>query len=173
MRVQFEYTTKDLADVAERSAQRSVVLRKRRRSAIAGWAALLCFALFFALKGQIWTRLGFASLSFVVLVVAYPYIFPSTMGTTYLKYYREMLGGDGPFVCEVQISSEGIVCRQSGAEIKHPWSSIAEILDTPGGVEFRYRPAGLLVVRDRAFGTPESRAAFTKLARQFAATSDG
>jgi hypothetical protein len=170
VKVQFEFTATELADVAERSAGRSVVLQERRRLGVAGWAALISFALFFALVGEVWTRLLYSILIFIVLVLAYPYVFPSGLRGYYRKYYREQLGGDGPFMCEVEIIPDGITCRQIGVEIKRKWSSVVEVVDTPEGVEFRHKPTGMLVVRDRAFETPQQRAEFIRLARDFIAS---
>jgi hypothetical protein len=81
------------------------------------------------------------------------------------EFYRERLGGDGPFTCEVELTSAGVVSRQLGQESLHPWSQVASVAEVPGGVEFIYRPIGSLLVRDRAFPDPQVRADFMSLAR--------
>jgi hypothetical protein len=83
-----------------------------------------------------------------------------------LGYYREQLGGDGPFICEVELSSVGLIIRQLGSETTHPWPNVASATEVSGGIEFIYRPMGALLVRDRAFQTPESRQQFLTLALQ-------
>jgi hypothetical protein len=83
-----------------------------------------------------------------------------------LSYYRERLGGDGPFTCEVELTADSLAIRQCGAELKYLWSSMTEIVDTPGGIEFAARGGGFLVVRDRAFLTPQQRSDFLLAARQ-------
>jgi hypothetical protein len=86
-----------------------------------------------------------------------------------VKYFRERLGGDGPFRCEVEIGEKGIVARQLGAESRHSWAQVASIGEIPDGIEFVYRPLGSLVVRDRAFATAQQRAEFLALARKLGA----
>ena len=86
-----------------------------------------------------------------------------------VKYFRERLGGDGPFRCEVEITDAGIIARQLGAESRHSWAQVVAITEIPGGIEFVYRPLGALVVRDRAFATAQQRAEFLKLARAYLA----
>jgi hypothetical protein len=95
----------------------------------------------------------------------------SSPNATYLKYYREQLGGDGPFLCEVEITPAGLTIRQIGIETKRPWSVVEEIVDTSDGLEFRCRIGGILVVRDRAFETAELRSVFLRRAKEFLASS--
>jgi hypothetical protein len=80
-------------------------------------------------------------------------------------FYRERLGGNGPFTCEVELTSAGVVSRQLGQELHHPWSHVASVSEVPGGIEFVYTPIGSLLVRDRAFPEPQVRADFVSLAR--------
>jgi hypothetical protein len=81
------------------------------------------------------------------------------------EFYRERLGGDGPFTCEVELTSAGVVSRQLGQETLHPWSQVASVAEVPGGVELIYRPIGSLLVRDRAFPDPQVRTDFLSQAR--------
>ena len=80
-------------------------------------------------------------------------------------FYRERLGGDGPFTCEVELTSAGVVSRQLGQESYHAWSHVASVSEVPGGIEFAYTPVGSLLVRDRAFTDAHVRADFVSLAR--------
>jgi hypothetical protein len=81
-----------------------------------------------------------------------------------LRYYREQLGGDGPFICEVELSPAGLITRQLGAETIHPWSHVVSATEVSGGIEFIFGPMGALLVRDSAFQTPEGREQFLTLA---------
>jgi len=167
MKVKFEFTAADAADVAQRSSERSKTIREQRLLARTSWAALLSFALFFVIDGPKIMRAIYATFVFFALQFLWQRWFRSSNPSSYLKYYRERLGGDGPFVCEVEITPEGVSARQYGAEIRWPWSNVAEIVDTPGAVEFRCKPVGLLVVRDRAFQTAQERAEFLQAAKNF------
>jgi hypothetical protein len=84
-----------------------------------------------------------------------------------VTFYREKLGGDGPFRCEVEIDASGVIIRQFGSETKHPWSQIESVSDSTGGIEFVYKPMGSLLVRDRAFANSAARAEFLALARGY------
>jgi hypothetical protein len=104
-------------------------------------------------------------------MVIYPRVSKSWSDRRYLKYYQEHLGGDGPFVCEVVITPEGVTTTQFGAETRRQWSGVKEIVDSPGAVEFVFRVGGMLVVRDRAFATPQQRLEFLTAARTYLAAT--
>jgi hypothetical protein len=79
--------------------------------------------------------------------------------------YRERLGGDGPFTCEVELTPAGVVSRQLGQETRHPWSHVASVSEVTGGIEIDYTPIGSLLVRDRAFPDAQARSRFIELVR--------
>jgi hypothetical protein len=70
-------------------------------------------------------------------------------------------------MCEVEIDAQGVTSMQCGAQTKRGWSGVKEILNTPGAVEFVFSGGGNLVVRDRAFHTPQQRAEFLEEAHRF------
>ncbi len=75
-----------------------------------------------------------------------------------------------PFLCEVEMTSDGITTKQGGAETKR-WSAVKEIVETPDSLDFVWHGGGLLVVRNRAFHTPELRSTYIRTAREFLASS--
>jgi hypothetical protein len=172
MRVQFEFTAADMADAAERAAAHSRTVREWRAQGRATWAALLSLALFFALQGRILTRAIYSLAIFIGLVLLYPHIFRSSPSAQYLNYYREKLGGDGPFICEVEITPEAVTTRQCGTEMKISWRNVTAVNDTPGGLELTWRSGGFAVIRDRAFQTPQQRSDFLELARSYSMSSN-
>jgi hypothetical protein len=171
VRVRFEFSAADMADVARRSADRSKTIRDSRWQAAASWSALLGLALFFALNGSFIARATFSVAFCLGLFFLFSRRTWSSPNTTYLKYSREQLGGDGPFLCEVEMTPAGLTTRQGGIETKRPWSVVEEIIDTSDGFEFRFRIGGILVVRDRAFDTAELRSIFLRRAKEFLASS--
>jgi hypothetical protein len=170
MKVQFEFTATDVADVAQRSSTRSKAIREWRWIARIGWASLISLALFFAIDGPLVRRLIFSLAILLGLIALYPYIFRTSATVRYRKYYREQFGGDGPFSCEVEIAPTGLTVTQHGAETRRPWRNIQELVDTAGAIEIRCKPTGLVVVRDRAFQTTQQRAEFLRLARDYLAS---
>lgn len=166
MKVQFEFSTADLAEVASRTVNRSPLVhrwRLRNTAATAVLAGLLAFAI---VPGDMAIRVvaGFVIALGLFVVTMYLLSRPRANMRTE-AFYRERLGGDGPFTCEVELTSTGVVSRQLGQELQHPWSHVASVSEVPGGIEFVYTPIGSLLVRDRAFPDPQVRVDFVSLAR--------
>ena len=167
MKVQFEFSASDLAEVASRASDRSRVVQGWRWQGRMTWAVLVSLLVYLLAPGQPTSRAVFAMLVCLLLVVVIHRLSRTPGGhSQMLKYYREQLGGDGPFVCEVELSPAALVTRQLGAEITHPWSQVVSAAAVSGGIEFIYRPIGVLLVRDRAFKTLESREEFLALAHR-------
>ena len=173
MKVQFDFSAGDLAEVTSRASDRSPVVRGWRRQGRMIWAVLVSLLVYAVTPGQPTGRAVFAALVCVLLVIVIPRLSrASSRNSRMLRYYREQLGGDGPFVCEVELSPAGLTTRQLGAETTHPWSHVASATEVSGGIEFIYRPMGALLVRDRAFQTPEGRAQFLALALRHISQGD-
>jgi len=167
MKVQFDFTPADLAEVARRTVNRSpLVHRWRLMNSIAG-AALIGLVVLVATPWEMTVRsIAGAVLAVLVFALIF-YLGRRRAGSTRLQeFYRERLGGDGPFTCEVELTPSGVVSRQLGQESLHPWTQVASVAEVPGGVELIYRPIGSLLVRDRAFSDPRVRADFLSLARR-------
>lgn len=165
MKVQFQFTIADLADVAERSARRSRAVRDIRWYSAATFTALLTLTLFSLLDGSFVARAIFSLLFCTVAVGLWWIITRTSRNRIYLKYYRESMGGDGPFICEVELQASGITTKQSGVETRRPWSSVETIVETQGDLEFVFRPSATLVVRSRAFETITQRTEFLRMAQ--------
>ncbi len=168
MKVQFEFSAADLADVMQRSANRSKTVRRLRWQARAVYATVLSAALFFIIPGEVAARAAFALLAWIGIVVLSSLLFKSSH-ERYLQYSREQLGGDGPFTCEVEMTAEGVATIQCGVETRRTWAGVRDVVVAPGGIEFVWQVGGLMVVRDRAFGNPQARTEFLQLAREYLA----
>jgi hypothetical protein len=166
MKVQFQFTAADLADVAERSAARLRTVRGARWRGTATFTALLALALFFLLDGGAVTRAIFSLLFCIAATGVWWALTRKSRNSTYLKYYESM-GGDGPFLCEVELQASGVTTRQSGVETKRSWSSLENVVETEGDLEFVFRPSATLVVRSRAFATMTERAEFLRTAQAY------
>jgi hypothetical protein len=166
VKIKFEFSTSDLAEVASRTVNRSpLVHRWRLRNTAAGavLAGLLAFAI---VPGDMAIRIAAGLIiALGVFVVAMYLLSRPRRNTRTEAFFRERLGGDGPFTCEVELTSAGVVSRQLGQELYHSWSHVASVSEVPEGVEFIYTPIGSLLVRDRAFPDPQVRADFVSLAR--------
>jgi hypothetical protein len=168
MKVSFNFTPRDLADVASRLTSRSRVARRWRMDANLRWSVLVGAILFAALPGDIAKRLIYClcfagALTYVLQLLSKR----PTSDARLTAYYREQLGGDGPFLCEVDLSDSGLHIVQLGVQATHAWNTIASIESCPEGVMFNYRPMGLLLVRERAFSTPQQKETFLALANSY------
>lgn len=171
MKIRFEFSAADVADAALRIANRSQTVRDSRWHAAASWSALLSTVLFFLLDGSLRARAAFSVLFCIALFFLFIHLWRASPSSIYLKYYREQFGGDGPFLCEIEITADGITTIQGGAETRRTWSAVKVIIETPDSLEFVWHAGGLLVVRDRAFETPELRLTFLQTARKFLASN--
>ena len=169
MKVQFEFTAADLAEVGGRAVDRSPLIRRWRVRTRIFLAFIFATLAFLVAPGSNEMRFVVAvlfAIGFFWLVRAGG---KQARDGRLLEVYRERLGGDGPFLCEIEIGEEGIVSRQLGTESKHSWSKVESISEIPGGIEFVYKPMGSLIVRDRAFADAASRAEFLRQAHSFLA----
>jgi hypothetical protein len=166
MKVAFEFSAADLADAAQRAAARSRVQQDWRWQANAMWSLLIAVALFFALSGSLFSRALYCTF-FGVALFAFIHWFLKPSGSgRYVRYYRERLGGDGPFLCEVELTADGVTVRQSGAVMTWPWSSSTSVNDNPADIELVFKTGGNVVVRDRAFQNQEMRSNFLRTCRE-------
>jgi hypothetical protein len=88
MKIQFEFSPADVADTAQRIADRSKTARDSRWHAAACWSALLSLALYSFLDGSFIARALFAGLFFIVGFYVYSRLWRQSPRRTYLKYYR-------------------------------------------------------------------------------------
>lgn len=165
MKVSFEFSVTDLAEVAERAHSNSRVVSGWRLQSKIYWAALVGILLYAisqgpALKRALFSLTVAAGLAFYLHRRPQPAIDQRTA-----QYLREQLGGEGPFLCEVEIDPTGLTTRQLGHESRHAWPHIQSVSEVNGNIEFIYKPAGRLLVRERAFASPQARTSFLDLAR--------
>ncbi|MBX7258868.1 MAG: hypothetical protein K1Y02_21070 [Candidatus Hydrogenedentes bacterium] len=167
MVARFEFTIDDLVDTQLRLFNRS------RHYYFAAWqgagllGALAGIAIYVFGEGELWARVGMAI--FVFVLVAGYCVRESSRGRRIraVKCYRELLGTDGPFICEVEIRPDCLITRQLECEMKHSWTAVKEIKDSEDCIEFLIHAGWHTVVRNRAFATEEMRRAYLQMAREF------
>ncbi|HTS20362.1 MAG TPA: hypothetical protein VMN79_01015 [Casimicrobiaceae bacterium] len=166
MKVGFDFTPADMAEVSRRAVSRSPLVQRWRLTNSIVAAVLVGLLVFLATPWETEDRSVAGAVVAAIVFAAVFFLARRRGGSARLQaFYRERLGGDGPFTCEVELTSAGVVSRQLGQESLHAWPQVASVDDVPGGVEFVYRPIGSLLVRDRAFPDPGVRAEFLSLAR--------
>jgi YcxB-like protein len=165
MQVQFEFTQDDLIDAAQRFSARSKVVRAIQwknllYSAFLAW--LLVFLFFYSspVKGAI---LGL--LAALVTAVLYPSSNRKALEKRMRKISREVLGDGNSFLCEVELRQDGVWVRQKNCQTLYEWPGIEEVQETSDSVDIFTTAGSGVVVRDRAFASPEERLRFIELAR--------
>ena len=136
-----------------------------RRNATVGAAFLAAVLVFLAAPGPLVVRLGAAALVAVLAGVGYGPLRRRLVAMRLREYWRERLEGDGPFTCEVELTPQGVIVRQFSIVASTPWDQIAAVDESELGVEISSRRRGLIVVRERAFATPDVRRRFVEYAR--------
>jgi hypothetical protein len=64
----------------------------------------------------------------------------------------------------VELREQGLWVRQRSVEILYGWSDLKSVEDRPSGIALRFG-AGYVLVRSRAFATPDARDAFLAAAK--------
>jgi len=170
MRVQFEFTQEDSIDVIKRVLARSKVVHSWRWkglvvNAILSWIVwTLAFVFFTAspLKGAL-TGLIVAGVS----ALLYPGAHKRAVEKRLRSFHKEKLGDLNAFICEVELTPAGVWTRQMNRQTTHEWKSVAEIVVTEDSVDFFTREGGAVVVRKRAFKSPEEQGQFVELAKKY------
>jgi YcxB-like protein len=168
MKVRFEFTLDDLVDVVERASGRSRVVRSIRWQGLVISVAMSGLVVYAMTSGPTDQRLTWGIGGALCAAVFFVLVDTRTRKTRLRRYFREQFGGAGPFTCEVELTPGGLVTNQAGTESRRTWSTVVGVEDTADGIEFVTRGAGTLIVRDRAFASPQERQRFLDLARGYA-----
>lgn len=171
MNVRFDFSIEDLVDAGERMLTRSSVIRGLRRSSAVFAAAVVATILFFWTPGPPATRLIIAVISAAGAWFIYVPIRKALVARRLRDYWKERLKGEGPFSCEVELTGEGVTARQFSTVTSVPWSEVSRVEAAADSVEIWTRSGGIIVVRDRAFSSPEEKRRFVELGSKSAAAS--
>lgn len=117
MKVQFEFTPSDLAEVARRAVNRSPLVHRWRLMNSLSLAVLVGLLVIVATPWGLAVRSVVGAAVAVVLFVVIFYLSRRRGASARVReFYRERLGGDGPFTCEVELTPAGAVSRQLGTK---------------------------------------------------------
>jgi hypothetical protein len=170
MKVQFEFSPDELAQLAVRMSPPTQWYKEWRFDGNLAFGVLGCAALFVIAPGALLPRAVFSILFCVVTILILHWWGSRNVDAArhrlYLRHYRERLG-TGPFLCEVEISPVGVEVRQLGASVARKWSHVVKIESVSDGIEFTFQPQSLLLVRNRAFVSSDIREKFLSSAQEF------
>ena len=171
-RVSFEFTPEDLADVTVRHSS-GTALRRRlwhqatlNVGAVAGIGAMLAMVLVTGLRDA--ASLAGLAVTAALVGVVVAGVEASRFETKFRRRILRVIAAEPStsrvMRCDVELRRDGLRLQQQNFEMFYRWSDAISIEDVDAGIELRFR-AGFVMVRARAFATPEERAAFLTLAR--------
>jgi hypothetical protein len=166
MKIQYEFTMADMADVMRRGLKRKrlwLMWRWRRR---ATESVLLGSVLYLIIEGSETNRVAGAVLFGLISYFATWFIRSQSLDANYIRFFRQHAGSDGPFLFELEITNEALIAKQLGETHRREWSSVTRITEAEGGIEIDTR-SGLVFVRDSGFKSSDERSAFLDLAQRF------
>ena len=167
MRVRFEYTIDDVIDVQMRMLKRSRAARAWRLRDLVITSLLTGVLLFAIIPEGITGKLIMASIGSLFAALSYAAFNERTVKRRMRKLYEEHAGSDKNLFCEVELNESGVHARSNGAQTFCAWEDVKEIQETQDSVDIYTNRGGLLVVRKRAFMSPEEQLQFIALANQY------
>jgi hypothetical protein len=165
MHVQFEFTQDDLIDASKRLSARLKAVRSFQWNGLLA-TAFLAWLLFFVflyrtpIQGAI---IGLVAAGLTALF--YPGSNRKAVDNRMRKISRELFGDANSFLCEVELRPDGVWVRAMDRQTLFEWPSVEEIKETSDSVDIFTREGSGVVVRNRAFASPEERLRFIELAR--------
>jgi hypothetical protein len=167
MHVRFEFTQDDLIDVSQRFLARSKMVRSWRWKGMLYTALLAWLLTFMFFLGSPAKGLVIGLIAAVVSALIYPSLHRSGVEKRLRKLHQEKLGEAGPFICEVELTPIGVWVRQMNIQTTHEWEGVEEIKETEDSVDILTRDGGGVVVRKRAFNSPDEQKQFIELAESY------
>lgn len=165
MKVLFEASVDDFAEVALRSVQRSPSMEASRRRSWALLTIALAVLVFLVAPFASLTKALMAVLAAALTAFLFPLVYRHTLKMRFRQVWREQFTGADSTRIEVEIDEGGLTFRQRGTEITYRWSTVERVETAEDRVDFLLAGDGVATVRDRAFHSLEHRQQFVQLAR--------
>ncbi len=167
MRIEYETTLDDIADVHLRMAQRSRLAQRAR------WQGALWIVVLTSVILLLWLlhlgvplaeRCAISAFGAIGSAGGYWLNYHRSMKRRILKHLREQMHTDGPLHFAVELREDCIWTKLATTQLSFDWMNLQEIIDTPDWVELRMRDGSFVIVRSRGFPSQEAREQFKKIA---------
>lgn len=170
-RVRFEATVDDVVDVTRRWNRYSPAARRVRRNDIAmtvGSTSIACFVVSVLVSDvPPWAGLALAIPVGLLVLGIYPVIHDRIVAGRTRALVREGMRGADAVTVEVALTPLGVVLHAAHDTVTVEWARVRRITDVPDGIEI-VADAAVVMVRARAFASPEDRARFLARAMSLA-----
>jgi hypothetical protein len=172
MRVAFKYSQEDLVDATVRFAARSETLRRARRRNLF-WSAVLLVSVSLLVRRVSFIAMVIAAVGALVVIIINPYLYDRRYRKTLTNLYKEKLGDQNEFTCEVELLPNGMKTSGEDCWATTEWNKIEEIVPTGDSVDIFGTHGGGCIVRNRAFNSAAERQRFIDLAQEYLNKSHG
>lgn len=173
MKVQFTYSQEDLVDSAVRSLRRSKTIKRGQ------WGGMLFSTLFYwlaiyvlfisVLKNPYLAIIEAIGLT-VLNLALYPFFHERAIKRRLRRFTKERYGTENEFICEVELTSNGIIVRQQNSQTAYAWTSVEEVQPTNDSIDI-FAKTGGVIIRNRAFESAEERQQFLELIQNHVANA--
>jgi hypothetical protein len=167
MKVSFVYNQAEAVEAAMRMLARSKTVIYERRKAVIISAVVfgpVMFLAFHAVFRVLLFSVLFGIFTVLLMFAMMPYSIEKQRRKTMARFMREKHGDQNSFTCEVELADKGVSVADQNSQHFFPWEEVEEIVDTANSVDI-FAKLGGVVVRNRAFSSPENRAEFKQLAQ--------
>ena len=170
MKVQFNYTQEDLIDSSRRFTARLKVARSWYWQNLVGTAIFsgLVFFVVFHRRPLVGLVIGTVVALFGALYYAATY--QGRVDARLRRFFRERLGDENDFLCEVELTPSALLIKEKTTQSTYEWKTVQEILVTDDSVDIFTRSGGV-IVRNRAFKSPDEQQQFVDLAQSYTAAA--
>jgi hypothetical protein len=107
----------------------------------------------------------------LVVVIINPYLYDRRYRKNLVNFYKEKLGDENEFVCEVDLLPDGLKTSGQDCWSTTRWTDIEDIIPTSDSVDIFGRKGSGCIVRNRAFNSAAQRQEFIELAREYMSKS--
>src|SRR5262249_42755908 len=138
MNVKFEFTPEDQIDASKRFLARSKVISSWRwkglvYAALITWLLVFSFVTYFYRDPQFGAFIGIVAAG--LSAVMYPSSHKRAVAKRLRKLHQEQFGNAERFLCEVELTLEGVSIKQMNQRVMYEWASVAEIQETKDSVD--------------------------------------
>ena len=172
LHLQFETNLDELVDAHVRFQWGTPWARRQRLKLMLLWSAIFAASLGYIciqafrigpFKTAV-TITGLAVLATVVFALAFLWLYNWSLPRSIRSSLAGQYGLSGSWTFEIELRPDGAWTRSRGLEMTFLWPQARGVEDLDAGVLLRFQ-SGLILVRTRAFASPDVRRAFVETAR--------
>ena len=167
MRVEYDATLDEILDLHLLQDGESAIQGRMRLRLRVSAAVLVAVLVALLLPEPIVARILWGLAAGAIAIIISPYTLRGAQKKIGREYLKEQLGGEGPIPFSCEVSEEALVIDQGQTHLRYRWDAVERIEETEAGILLRMSQGGLVMVRERAFDSPQQRVEFIRLARQY------